>query len=313
MLKNTSNKTLEQAFEEFIKYCKIKNLSNQSILHYQYSFDKFIGFVGDNQAVKSITKDVVGDYILYLKEDDNINDVTINTYLRGLRAILYYFMRLGYMDKFKIQLIKAEKKAKQVYTDEELEILLTKPNMKKCSFTEYRNWVLINFLLGTGARISTVANVLIGDIDFENDFIRFTKTKNKRQQLIPMSTSLKAVLIEYLQIRGGDETDYLFCNEYGQGMTTDGLKQAVKRYNRSRGVMRTSCHAFRHTFAKKYILAGGDMFRLQKILNHSSLDMVREYVDMFASDLQKDFDTFNPLDQLIGNKTPITMRGGGRR
>src|SRR5690606_38522819 len=114
---------------------------------------------GNNQAVKSITKDVVGDYILYLKEDDNINDVTINTYLRGLRAILYYFMRLGYMDNFKIQLIKAEKKAKQVYTDEELEILLTKPNMKKCSFTEYRNWILINFLLGTGARISTVANV----------------------------------------------------------------------------------------------------------------------------------------------------------
>ncbi|MCR3761907.1 site-specific integrase, partial [Clostridium felsineum] len=66
-----------------------------------------------------------------------------------------------------------------------------------------------------------------------------------------------------------------------------------------------------HTFAKKWILSGGDIFRLQKILSHSTLDMVRVYVDMFTSDLQKDFSTFNPLDQLK-QKSFISLRGGKR-
>lgn len=61
---------------------------------------------------------------------------------------------------------------------------------------------------------------------------------------------------------------------------------------------KTSIHLYRHTFAKKWILAGGDIFRLQKILGHSSLDVVKEYVEMFTNDLQKDFDKFNALEQI---------------
>jgi len=84
-------------------------------------------------------------------------------------------------------------------------------------------------------------------------------------------------------------------------MTTDMLQKEIARYNRKRGVEKTSLHMFRHTFAKKWILNGGDIFRLQKLLGHSSLEMVRKYVNMFADDLRKDFDSFNPPDNYLGN------------
>lgn len=313
MRNNHSIKTNEQAFEEFLKYCTIKNLSNHTLSYYQRTFDKFISFIGEDKPTNIITSDLMGDYILYLKADDNINDITINTHIRGMRAILYYFMRLGYMDKFKVQLIKADKPIKETYTDSELEVLLKKPDARKCRFTEFRDWAVINYLLATGNRISTVANIKIGDLDFENGLITLTKTKNKRQHIIPMASSLKTVLIEYLQYRGGGLDDYLFPNQWGQQIKVDGLKQAIRRYNLSRGVMRTSVHSFRHTFAKKWILNGGDMFSLQSILGHSTLDMTREYVNLFASDLVRSIDRFNPLDQLTqNNKQPITMKRGGR-
>ena len=70
---------------------------------------------------------------------------------------------------------------------------------------------------------------------------------------------------------------------------------------------KTSCHLFRHSFAKQWIMAGGDMFRLQKILGHSDLSITREYVQMFGQDLQIDFENFNPLDRMTQKKERIKM------
>ena len=83
---------------------------------------------------------------------------------------------------------------------------------KKCRFSEYRNWVFINYLIATGNRLSTVINIKIGDIDFDNDTIILKKTKNRNQQIIPIANSLKIVLLEYLKYRKGTSEDYLFCS-----------------------------------------------------------------------------------------------------
>ena len=195
-------------------------------------------------------------------------------------------------------MIKAEKKIKETYTESELEKLLKKPNLKGCGFTEYKTWVFENYLLGTGNRISSALNVKIGDIDFENEMIFIRKTKNRKQQMIPLSHTLSEILQEYLLIRKGDSDDYLFCNMYGEQGNRRTFQQEVQEYNIKRGVNKTSCHLFRHTFAKQWILAGGDIFRLQKILGHYDLAVTKEYLQMFGQDLQQDFDSFNPLDRM---------------
>jgi integrase/recombinase XerD len=114
-------------------------------------------------------------------------------------------------------------------------------------------------------------------------------------------------LAEYIQYRKGELTDYLFCSIYGEKLTPNALGHSIRKYNIKRGVGKTSIHLFRHTFAKNWILAGGDIFRLQKLLGHSSMDIVREYVNMFSDDLQKDFDRFNPLEQIVYNGSYIKM------
>jgi len=57
-------------------------------------------------------------------------------------------------------------------------------------------------------------------------------------------------------------------------------------------------------------LNGGDIFRLQKILGHSSMDMVKNYVEMFNDDLQKDFDLYNPLDNYMKDKKGALIKIG---
>ena len=69
-----------------------------------------------------------------------------------VRAFLYWCMEKGYLEKYPIRLVRADNPIKEPYTTDELQKLLKEPDCKTCSFAEYRNWVIVNFLLGTGCR-----------------------------------------------------------------------------------------------------------------------------------------------------------------
>lgn len=308
-MQRKDNLTVEEAFQQFIKSCRVKNLTEKTITFYQDKIKQFYLFVSEETSIDKITLDIVNEWVLFLKEHNQIKDVTVNSYLRAIRSFLYWCMEYQYIvPNFKIKLIKAEKKVKETYTDVELEILLKKPDMDNCSFAEYKTWVFENYLIATGNRISTALEVKIEDVNFSDGIIVLKRTKNRKQQIIPLSATLAMVLKEYLMIRGGNPEDYLFCTDYGTQAKPRTYQDLVQRYNRNRGVDKTSCHLFRHTFAKHWILAGGDIFRLQKILGHSDLTVTREYVNMFAQDLQMDFEKFNPLDRMKKSHEAIKMK-----
>lgn len=243
-----------------------------------------------------LNEDVIINYTLYLREQ-NITDVTIRTYLTNLRAFIYYCIRKNYVDNFTIKIPRVVEKIKEVYTDNDLTLLLKKPNTKKCNFSEYRNWMITNFLLGTAIRIETLCNIKIENIDFENSEIILKQVKTKKQYYIPLSVSLIPLLQEYLDFRKGNLQDYLFCNMYGGKLAVDSLQSAIWRYNKRRGVNKTSLHLYRHTFAKNWIINGGSIYELQRILGHKTLEMVKRYANIYGSDLKINFDKYNPLNK----------------
>ena len=311
MLDN-ANFTVNEMFEIYIKKCIIKNLSDQTIKGYKVNYNVFERFIGDTTLINTINSNTIDDYILHLRKNNKCNDITINSYLRSIRAFLYFCMEGGYLDRFTIHIPKVDKKIKPTYTDTELRLLLKKPDLKNCEFKEYQMWVFSNYLLATGNRISSVLNIKIRDLDFNNCLIHVNKMKNRRSQIIPMSKTLANILQEYLLIRKGKPDDYVFCTVTGEQASIRSYQDALAYYNHSRGVVKTSAHLYRHTFAKNWILNGGDIFRLQKMLGHSDLTVVKEYVNMFSNELSIDFDKFNPLDNLGINqqKKHIKIRGG---
>lgn len=296
-----------EAMEHFKNYNIAKNLSVHTIRQYDDSLKIFKEFYDCNNLCSTITESTIFAFTAFLRKRGNMNDISINTHLRPIRAMCYYFMKLGYTEPFQITMVKTQKQIKETYTDYEIEILLRKPKISKTTFAEYRNWVIVNYLLATGNRVATVCDLKINDIDFDTGTIRLCRTKNRREQIIPISRTLKDILKEYMKYREGEDNDFLFCNVNGEQLSGNGLKLAIRKYNRKRGVNKTSVHLFRHTFAKKWILNGGDVFRLQKMLGHSSMEIVREYVNMFSDDLKRDFDIFNPLEE-FSNKKEETLK-----
>ena len=140
----------------------------------------------------------------------------------------------------------------------------------------------------------------MGDINYRKEEITVRQTKTNKAYITPLSKALAVVVKEYVRMWRSEATDeqYLFCNIGEEQLTVNALKHSITHYNRSRGVEKISVHALRHTFAKDWIRNTGDAFRLQKLLGHTSLDMTRNYVNMFTEDLKKDFEDYNPLDVL---------------
>lgn len=112
--------TFEEAFKEFQLYNQAKGLSEKSIIYYDRCYKYFTDFFSEKQHCRNINLATYRDYCLYLQEHTAINDVTLQTYVRGLRTIFYFCMERGYMEPFKIHMPRAVKKAKEIYTPAEL-------------------------------------------------------------------------------------------------------------------------------------------------------------------------------------------------
>ena len=85
-------------------------------------------------------------------------------------------------------------------------------------------------------------------------------------------------------------------------MTKGNLYHNLYEYNKARGVERTGIHRYRHTFAKQWILNGGNVVSLSKILGHSSLDITQNYLNILVSDVGKEVESLNLIDKFSDKK-----------
>ena len=138
-----NNLTFKKGCEKYLDNCRQRNLREGTINHYRQSYRQFYKYFNPEMPVEELTKEKYNKYVVYLRETID-NDVSSNSYLRDLITTLHFFMNEGYLEHYKMQAIKVDKNPVETYTDEELEKLLKKPDMKKCSFAEYQSWVKVN-------------------------------------------------------------------------------------------------------------------------------------------------------------------------
>lgn len=299
---NSDEVYLLEAFEEFILEKEVRNLAPSTIKNYELTFRLFCEFNGFDRD--TLTTDVklqdVYKWINTMKQED-VKISSINHYLRDLGVILHWYMDIdrGYMEYFKMPKLEKQEEPPKAFEDDELALLLEKPR-RNDSFVVWRTYVVVNWVLGTGNRAATICEVKINDINFSKKEITLAHTKNKKAQIIPLSSSLETVLKEYIKMWRRDAAidGWLFPNVGEEKLTTNALRLSFANYCRSRGVEKTNIHGLRHSFAKGWVKNNGNQFALQKILGHSKLTMTSKYVKLYSEDIKDDFDKFNPLDTI---------------
>ena len=298
--------TIGETFSDFIISKKTKGLAEKTLQSYQAQFQAVARHLDVKMDIAMLQKADLVAMIISMRTV-HLSPNSINSYTRTLKSFFSWCNEQG-ITRLNIPLYKAEETVKETYSDSELSALLKKPDIRKATFAEYRDWVIINFLLNCGSRATTVRAIQIRDVDLDGGVVFYRHTKNRKTQAIPLCSAMVSILREYLRHRGGEAADFLFCTEIGSQLTENGLRQSIARYNTQRGVQKASIHLFRHTIARKYLIdCGGDAFTLQKLLGHSTLAMTKHYCAIFDADLTKNYDNFSPLAQMKSNSTRIKM------
>jgi integrase/recombinase XerD len=199
---------------------------------------------------------------------------------------------------FKIETITAQQKPKKNFSKSDLKKLLERPRSKEdVDFVEWRNWLLVNLIYDMGARVGSVLEIQLRDVDLAKQSIYLRHTKNKALAHMKLSTPCVKALREYINDwHDKEELDaYLFFNIDGTQMKYSAIAHSFTAYCKRRGVAQHNLHGIRHSFATELAeYTNGDMIKVQKALGHSSINMAREYVNMADIDMGN-WDDKSPL------------------
>jgi integrase/recombinase XerD len=166
--------------------------------------------------------------------------------------------------------------------------------------TRLRDQAIILLLLDTGLRVSEMCRLTIGDVDLstgEVHIIKWGSGRKTKSRAVYIGDRAKRAAWLYLAKRGQLQShEPFFENINGSFMDRNGVRCLLEDLSKKAGIQRANPHKFRHTFAIQYLRNGGDVFTLQRLLGHSSLDMVRRYLAIAEVDSAAVHRRASPVD-----------------
>ncbi|MFP8645028.1 tyrosine-type recombinase/integrase [Priestia aryabhattai] len=274
----------EEAFEKFFRDCYLRNLRPATVEYYKNEFQAFRRRI-DKELVECSHKDIE-DFILMSKQ--SIKITTINTRLRALRSFYNFLFKNNLIDKNpmkNIKLLRDRQKNIETLDNKEIELLI-KTIRQQQTFVAFRDEVILLVFLDTGIRLSELVGIDVEDVTGNKIIIK--KTKNLFERTVYLSEVTQEQLRRYIQIRGHIEgINRLFINQDNLELHPHSIQKRFTKYGKEANInKRVSPHTFRHTMAKRMILAGVDAFSLMHLLGHSDITVTKRYVNMWGEDLE---------------------------
>lgn len=201
-----------------------------------------------------------------------------------------------------IQPPKVTKVEVEPFSKEEVKNLLSvvdkKSNGDKHPFA-LRNRAIILTLLDTGLRASEACNLKIADVEMKTGKVKVENGKGNKTRFVWLGAGARKAVWKYLADRDNDPAQPLFLGENKKEIERTNLRKILNRIGTKAGVKDCYPHRFRHTFAIEYLRNGGDIFTLQTLLGHSSLEMVRYYSKIATIDTERVHKRASPVDNWL--------------
>lgn len=252
--------------------------SKFSIQVYTTDFDEFFGYV-KKEFTRVVEKDV-RNYYQYLKEK-GLSTSAITRMILAVKGLFRYAKdsKMIKENPVNIKFNQNESRnkflevSKQILTRDEIGKLLS-------AIRNPRDHCMIAMLYGLGLRISELTSLEVLDIDFDTNKIIIDGKGNKKR-INDLKPSLVRRLREWLLVRGGQKTNYMFVTNYGNKMPDDYVRQLLKEMcNKLEFKKSITPHSLRHTFITHAIEDGIPLPELAKIVGHNDINMTMRYCQL---------------------------------
>lgn len=217
--------------------------------------------------------------------DDGISQNNLNREHSYLRSVFNELSRLGYWKAdnplANIRQFKIQEKELTYLTDEQIQRLLFELESGRNTDAI----VITKICLSTGSRWSEAEEMRVTQI--HKGMVQFALTKSGKNRAVPIDEDLH---VELMNIAKSSLTGRLFKS------SAAAFRSAIERC----GIQLPDgqlTHVLRHTFASHFMMNGGNILTLQRILGHSSLAMTMKYAHLASEHLQEAV-KLNPLSRL---------------
>lgn len=321
---------IDYDIDDFMTYCEVKNLSKKTISSYEQTLRLFAMFlkrefnVNEAGEVKEIH---IREYIKHLQErgkytvvanentkkinfpenrvdyQKEVSKTTINNYIRNIKVFFNYMYDNRYISNNPIRRVKQLKNQRKVVgyiEDINMNKLFKSFDLSK--FHEYRDYVIAQLIFDTGMRIGETLLIKETDIDFikRTILLRAENTKGKKDRYVFFSAQMLKELKRWLQYKDRyKQCEYVFCTTKATNLKISNYETNFKQYGERIGQNDIHPHMLRNNFAKRFLMSGGDIYTLSKILGHSSVTVTEEaYLDLQNEDLRMQYQRHSPLMNL---------------
>ena len=258
--------------------------------------ENFKKYFGEDTLLDQITYNKICDYQLYLEnKPTRIGRVRKRSAVNREISCLRHMLKMA-VARDKLACNPFANKESLHYREPRGELRFLEKeeidHLLETTMPEHYREAIVGILL-TGMRRQEALNLKWQHI--RKGVIYLAKTKTDEPRWLPMSDEL----IDHLKaVRRKNElrSEYVFCDPYGEKIKKDTFSDAVeKALKRANIHVSRPVHILRHTFASHFVMNGGDLPSLQKILGHKNISMTMRYAHLAPDYLKKSIQAINGL------------------
>ncbi len=259
----------------------LRDLTHNTVKSYNSMLRRYLSWVKSCQRVpEDISFAEIRDYLLFLKQRENLSNRTINAHISQLRFFHLYVLRKPW-DKYEIPYMKFNTKLPDILTLEEVHYFInTIPNLK--------HKACVALLYSAGLRVSELCHLRYEDISRKNMRIYIRPSKSRSDRYAILSKKALDILTKYW-FSFGKPKGWLFLGTKDNcPIVSFTVSRFINDHCSFLGLeKKVTAHMLRHSFGTHLYEQGYDLLTIQKLLGHKSASSSLIYVHLGATTMKK--------------------------
>jgi integrase/recombinase XerD len=293
---------MHQLIDEYLNYLSVeKGASRNTIDGYSRDLNRYAAYVSDlgMQDIRKIGTEELISYLACLK-GGGLAANSVNRALAALRGFYRYLLRINKVDSTPtahIGLARVWMHLPDVLSREEMNLLLVQPG--SATPVALRDAAMLELMYATGLRVSELTGLTVNSINWQVGYL-VAMGKGDKERIVPVGKTAYDRVKQYLdgarpQLLKGRQSDCLFLNRSGKGLTRQGFWKIVKKYAaRVNLAKKVHPHTFRHSFASHLLEGGADLRSVQIMLGHADISTTQIYTHVTRERLKEIHRRYHP-------------------